>query len=550
MLMLAAGLFAIGLLVLVHELGHFLVARVFGIGAPVFSIGMGPRIAGFRWGDTDVRISALPIGGYVQLAGADPFGEEDADSGVPPEQDFSKRPVWQKLLVMAAGPGVNLILPVFLFTGLLMAGRPELAAEVGTIVPDSVAADAGLARGDRITAVGEDTTPAWVDVSAGLATHLGSDGPVGIDWVRGDAQGHGAVPASALAPGLMRGVDAYTFGALPFHWAARIGVPDPASPAAQAGLQTGDEVVAVDGEAVEHWDGIHDGLAGPGEHVLTVERPDPGAPSSTTQHTIVLPPAPAEGFPQVAAFDDPWGMVPIATFIASVSEGHPAEAAGLRTGDRFLTIDGAPVWSFDHFNARVERLHEGRTGAVPLTLTVQRGADIQTVEVTPEMIVVPGEPWKRPIIGVRSWGGVARSVGLTSRAYPITEAVPVALEETGLLMHATLSLLGNLLVMEADVSESVGGPVAIVQVAGETAERGLFAFIGMLGMLSISLGLVNLLPVPVLDGGQILFHLIEAVRGRPLSIELREKVQMVGVMLLAVTFLYVTANDLSRLWGA
>ena len=117
-----AGLVMISFVVVIHEFGHFIVARAFGIGTPVFSVGMGPRLFGFMWKDTDFRVSALPLGGYVQMAGADPFGEEDANSWVDPEEDFMKKPVWQRLLVMLAGPAMNIGLPFVVFTGVFMLG--------------------------------------------------------------------------------------------------------------------------------------------------------------------------------------------------------------------------------------------------------------------------------------------------------------------------------------------------------------------------------------------------------------------------------------------
>lgn len=549
------GLIGIGLLVVVHELGHFVVARLFGIGTPVFSVGMGPRLFGFRAWDTDIRISALPIGGYVQLAGADPFGEEDVDSGVPPEEDFSKRPAWQKLLVMAAGPGVNLLLPIALFTGLLMAGRPEVAGEVGEVLPDTPAAAAGLRSGDRILSIDGEPVEVWMDVSSSLERHLGTKDEVPVAVEREGARVETTLATDALVAGSIRGIDSYRLGALPYHWSSAVGVPDPDSAAAKAGVQTGDDIVAVDGEDVGTWEALHAALEGDDPHVLTVERPDAevparGARRTTHQVTILLPPrseiTPA---PVHTPFDDAWGLVPLAGFIGTVQPGSPAEAVGLKPGDRVLALNGRPIWSFDHLIAEVGRVHEGSDTPREMELTLQRGHDEEVLRVVPEMRVVSGEPYRRPIMGIQSHPGIAVSVGQASRHYGLFEAVPLAVDETGLLVHATMSLMANLFVGEADVGESVGGPVAIVTVAGRTAERGLFAYFGLLGMLSISLGLMNLLPIPVLDGGQILFHLIEGVRGRPLSAELRERVQILGVMFLVVTFLYVTVNDLSRLAG-
>lgn len=539
------GLVAIGVLVLVHELGHFLVARAFGIGAPVFAVGMGPRLFGFRWRGTDVRVCALPIGGYVQLAGADPFGEEDADSGVPSEEDFSRRPVWQKLLVMAAGPGVNLVLPVFLFGALIMMGRPETGNEIGEVVPDSVVAELGWQAGDRLVEVQGREVGVWREALDALASARGAGAPVAVTLERGGERWRSELGVDALdAAASPLGVELPLLGALPYRWSARVGVSDPASPAHRSGVRTGDWIVAVSGEEVEDWRELQRALREAESPTLTVEREDDRG--EIVQQTLTLPPLHEVEGRVVQGLDDPWGMAPIAAFIADVSEDMPAAEAGLRPGDRLLTLQGRRVWSFSDFNAVVTRLHEGSSTPVPLEVTVERQGEPLTFELIPRMVVLAGEPYRRPVIGIRSYGAVARGLEPVRRAVGPLVALPMAIEETGELMHATLALLGNLFVGEAKVSESLGGPVAIVQVAGQTAERGVFSFVTLLGMLSISIGLINLLPVPVLDGGQILFHLVEAVRGRPLSLEVREKVQIAGIMLLVLTFLYVTANDIHR----
>ena len=150
---LLAGLVAIGILVVLHEFGHFLFAKLFGVGVPVFSVGMGPRLFGFHFRGTDYRISALPLGGYVRMSGADPFGEEDPDEVVAPEEDFMRKPIWQRLLIMFAGPLFNLAFPFVVFTIVLMLGEPRSVSEIGLVLEDTPAFDAGLREGDHVVAV-------------------------------------------------------------------------------------------------------------------------------------------------------------------------------------------------------------------------------------------------------------------------------------------------------------------------------------------------------------------------------------------------------------
>ncbi len=163
-LFVVAGVVMIGVLVIVHEAGHYVVARLFKVGTPVFSIGMGPRIFGFRFWDTDFRISLLPIGGYVRMSGADAFGEEDAEGWANPEEDFMRKPVWQRLLIMLAGPAANLILPFLLFTGIYMLGMPMPDSVVGVVRPGSVAEQAGIRSGDEIVAVAGSEVSKWKEL--------------------------------------------------------------------------------------------------------------------------------------------------------------------------------------------------------------------------------------------------------------------------------------------------------------------------------------------------------------------------------------------------
>src|SRR5690606_26057318 len=166
------------------------------IGTPVFSIGMGPRLFGFEWRGTDYRISALPVGGYVRMAGADPFGEEDPDDAVAPDEDFMRKPVWQRLLVMVAGPAANLVLPFVLFTGVLMLGEPQPDNTVGTVLPDSRAEDLGLREGDRIVAAAGDEGDVWIDFVRRRDDHAGASIPLVIE--RGGEEVRLVLPPDAV----------------------------------------------------------------------------------------------------------------------------------------------------------------------------------------------------------------------------------------------------------------------------------------------------------------------------------------------------------------
>lgn len=543
MLALLAGFFAISFLVLIHEAGHFIVARIFGIAVPVFSIGMGARLFGFTWRGTDYRFSALPVGGYVQMAGADPFGEEDADALVDPEESFTAKPVWQRLLVMLAGPGVNLALPFALFVLLLMLGQPSPGSRVGMVLPGTAVEEAGLRVDDRILAVDGQPVQIWRDVEDALARVAGRAVPVVVQVLRDDAPLDLTLDVSNLRPSAISGLDLTSLGMREFYVSSRIGVDDPASPAAEAGLRTGDAIIGVDGASIQRFDHLLTALSG-ASHELTVLRREG---DDLNRLSLKLEARP--GFdPGSTPYANPWGLVPAMLFASRVEPERPAALAGIEASDRFLTLDGAPVLSFDHFMELVARSTEDGTPR-ELSLKVRRAGEVLSIAVTPQVRVVETETVHRPIIGVSAFGDIQRVVPFDRKYHSLAEAVPRGAAEAMGVIEETGRILRLLVVAEKRVQDNVGGPVAIFQVAGVAADQGFFTFARFIGVISVSLGIINLLPIPVLDGGQIAFLLVEQLRGRPLSLELRERVQMVSVVGLVILMLLVTANDIQRWVG-
>ncbi len=539
------GLFMIAVLVLVHEFGHFAAAKIFGIGAPVFSLGFGPRVVGVVWRGTDFRISAIPFGGYVQLAGADAFGEENAEDEVAREASFTHRPVWQRLIVMAAGPGVNLALPFVLFTGLLMAGRPDWGTHIGQVLPGTVAEQLGMASGDSIVAIDGDDAVVWTDVEQGMARRVGTSGDVRVTLDRDGTPIDVVLPASALQQDHDGRPNLLGLGLQPYALSTRVGLASPTAPAALAGLTLGDRILTVDGKEVPDWPALLTALSG-SRHAITWERQSPeGATSPGAGELVRTDWAPLDA----DRYGNVWGLVPVTLFAQRVEEGAPAQEAGLLADDRFLAIDGQPVLSFYGFIDQVAAtLPAGSSVPRPIQLDVVRAGEVVSLTMTPRVKVVSGEAYPRPIIGVGSYGGVGTAPARARKYYGPVEAVVQAASETGDLIARTTAVLGNLFTGRSDPRENLGGPVAIFVTAGEVAELGFFSYATVVGMISVSLGLINLLPVPVLDGGQILFYLVEAVRGRPLSLQLRERVQMIGVVALVVLFVLVTINDVHRWW--
>lgn len=554
-----AAVALIAILVFIHELGHFLVAKACGVRVTVFSIGFGRRLFGFQAGGTDYRVSLLPFGGYVQMAGADPFGyNDDADDLDDPEASFHRRPVWQRLAVLAAGPVFNLILPIVVFTTLLMAGEPQPAAVIGTVDPGSPAEQAGLRPGDEVRVVAGQPVVTWTDLGLGLDA---AEGTVPLQVTRDDMS---LSLDLALPPA---GVD---IGLGHQREDTVVGVADPSSPAGRAGVRTGDRVVAVDGERVEDWTSVQRKLRAAGDRVLLRVKGEEGE----RELTVAADPTWTPVDPAMAQGPEGrFGLETAALFIGSVGETlddgkgdllsgchppteeprSPAWLAGLREGDRFLRLDGRPVRAWQDVLDAVKGTMVGQgdeASARPLSVDVVREGQVVALQLTPTVIRDTdsvGQYFYRPILGVIRLGGHVDGV-MTRIYYPFPAAIKQATAETWGLGSFIVAHIGKLLTGEAAVKKSLGGPVEMFRQAGNAAERGLFDWARLMGMLSISLGIVNLLPVPVLDGGQILFNALEAIRGRPLSLALRERVQQIGLLFLVLLMLSVLVFDIQRIF--
>ena len=542
MLTIVAGVFMLSVLVVIHELGHFAVAKAFGIGVPVFSVGMGPRVFGLTWRGTEYRLSAVPVGGYVRLAGADPFGESDPDgAAVDPDEDFMRRPVLQRLAVMLAGPGFNLILPVFLFTAVHMLGEPRAQAVVGMVAVGGGAEAAGLVAGDRVVAVEGEHVDLWSEVTEVFRDRIGQDTTLTV--TRDGADLDLLLPGTALALDDEGFIDGAVLGLRSQWLSARVGVDGPDTAAALAGLQTGDIIETVDGEPVRTWIDLQAALETGDVHTLTWQRQEGSGTSALVamDGTIRAPIhwIPRPGEPLATR----WGFVPAMVHIGTVSASSAAFDAGLLPGDRVLRIDGAPL-------AQWEDLVQDEDLVDPpeVELVLVRGGEVFAQRLTPRVQeeVVAGVLRHRPIFGVTFYPDSVVDGSQMRKYFSVTEAVPMAVATTTGVFEQTLQTLGELLTAQRRPQDNLGGPVAIFQLAGQGARAGIFSFTRLVAMISISLGIVNLLPVPVLDGGQILFYLIEAVRGRPLSLAVRERLLMIGVLALVVIMILVTVSDVNR----
>jgi regulator of sigma E protease len=550
-----AFLLVLGVLIFVHELGHFILAKLMGVKVVRFSLGFGPRLLGFQRGETEYRIAALPLGGYVKMAGDDPTAEvapEDRGRG------FLEQPPWKRLLIAVAGPAMNLLLPLVLFVGLIWAqnGTQVPSAMVGTVVPGSPAEKAGLEPGDRIVSLGAPGEPDrpmrdFIDVQEFVVPRPDQDLVMTVErsgsvlppitvHTRSDQDSNGIETTR-------RGI----IGISPSYTPARVA---PVAPGAAGPLQPFDLVVSVNGAPVANQLQLSRALAAAScrpvdlEVYREVPRKLPGAALAdyTREHLAGVPSC-ADGKPSVRPVDQM-----AAAAIAAVEPGSPAERAGLRRGDVITAVGGRAVHTFPEL---VDAVSRELAGAKPGVLEL---ADGRKVTLAAEEVVSVNEAtgnrestWTVGISGDRR--SLVDDRALSVRTVPLQrgpiEVVGQAFHETGSQLRALVIGVGKMVSRQIN-PDRMGSIIMIYQETGKAVEQGWSYFILFVGFISVNLGLMNLLPIPVLDGGHIAQAVVETVTRRPLSIRAREIANMVGLILLISLMLFAFRNDVRRLWNA
>jgi regulator of sigma E protease len=552
LLKLGSVVLLLGGLIFVHELGHFLVAKALGVKVVRFSIGFGPRLFGVQRGETEYRISLLPLGGYVKMAGDDP-----AETVAPQDRGrgFLEQSPWRRLAIAVAGPSANLLFPALIYFALAVAQNGEGTAGpfVGTVAPGSPAAVAGLRPGDRILSVAAPGAAPrevryFTDLRELVSPHPGQRLTFRVKRDGKELEPLTIVPAPEEDRNPIETTRRGVIGVTPSYAPA---VVAPARRGSAGPLGPFDLVVSAAGRPVRHLGELSQALdrAGCAPLDLEVVRERPlELPAATlaAYDTLKLAAVPTcvDGRPAFLPADPA-----VSTFVAAVAPGTPAERAGLARGDAIASVNGAPVRSFRDVNALGREFKPG----VAVRLGLQDG---RTVSLVPEnekyVDDLTKESKERLLLGFYPDRRPVDARSLLVEEVPLSRGVAeiARLSVRQLTEVVRLTVLGIARIVTGDISfKTVGGPLMLFQIAVDAAEEGWGTFLFQMALISVNLALMNLLPIPVLDGGHIAQALLESVTRRPLSVRSREIANIVGLVLLITLMLFVFKNDIVRRMG-
>jgi regulator of sigma E protease len=538
MVQIGSFILLLGLLVFVHELGHFLAAKAVGVKVLRFSIGFGPKLVGFTRGDTEYWIAALPLGGYVKMAGEVP-GEDTS-----PEDEarsYLAQSPWKRMLIVVAGPAFNLIFPLLVLF-LAVVSFPQPSTRVMTLEPGMPAAESGMKLGDVITEIDGQRVHTFDEMRRVIEPRVGQRIPVTVER---DGQPVKLVltpvrSPTTSTPARPKGMIGVAYFARP-PW---LGIPA-GSAAEKLGLRTFDRVVSLDGQPVTDQYSLLqriDAAKGPEFQVEVLRRDPAGVPGvdlevpRTLRFTV-----PRQSGTGLAALGVESGDL----YVGRVVDDSAAARAGVVAGDRLVSVDGEPLISQDGWARKLETLREKPFQLVWLHQGVERRAEVHQNKVT-HKDEFTGQEATGLDLGIRqgTHSGAEKPQPDLVRVGP-GEALAIAFRKLVETVVATAGGLAMLLTGQVSF-KNVGGPIMIYDIAARAAQAGLEPFLNLMAAISVNLGLINLVPIPALDGFQLLSSAWEAIRRRPIPMRAREIANAVGILALIVLMVLVCVNDLTR----
>lgn len=536
----------LGILVFVHELGHFLVAKYFGVRVEIFSLGFGKKLISVKRGDTTYCLSLIPLGGYVKMFG-DEVGADIAESEK--QFSFSHKPVGQRIAVVVAGPAMNFFFTLLLFFVIAFLGEDLKAPFVGDVPATSLAAKVGFKSGDQILEVQGEKVETWDQVQNAMTSS--SEAPLTFKIQRDQSSENVEItvrPTLKPNPNILSTSDfvGEVEGLSTNSTASIVGVEFD-SAAYKAGLRTGDRIAEVNGKKIELFRDLQSYL---GDSTQTITKSAIGSPNGEGLSLRVerydlqgnLKKEFSVEVPKVNS-----GLSAADLFLAKIVEKSPADKAGFKEGDKLLSIDGVELHSWEEVLNTIKNYN----GATAVKVRVLRDGQPLSLDVTPQMTsttTMYGGEEKRYTIGIVPMLMLAAPAIVTLKTSNPLVASKRSVDHT---LHMTgVTILSFLRVIQAKISpKNFGGVIAIGQAAKETFKIGISHFLQMMAIISINLCVLNLLPIPVLDGGHLLFYSIEAIRGAPVSMRKMEIAQQFGLVVLLSLMLLSFFNDITRLVG-
>ncbi|MCA9665768.1 MAG: RIP metalloprotease RseP [Myxococcales bacterium] len=537
----------IGVLIFVHELGHFLFAKLFNVKVLKFSLGFGPRMLGFRKGETEYVIAWLPLGGYVKMLGEDPNDEiREEDQG----RAFHQKPLWQRYIIVFAGPAFNLIFPTLIYFVFYMAQTTLPPSVIGKVFVGQPAAEAGLEAGDTIVAINGERVRYWEDMQRIISDSPRK--PLKFTIKReGKTFDRFITPSEEVRRDRL-GLEQREgrIGIANYSEPVQVGVGLPSSPAGRAGLQTGDQLTALDGEPIVSWSSLRRKLQRSRGKSLRLSYLRPGKVISgfadlrlmAPRITIVDP----EALMKKGRRRYETGLDSAEFFVAKVEKGSPAEKLGIKRGDRVLEFNGKKLhhWETIRMTLRSHLKAEHSITWIPYGSTAPKTAKFKLAHVT--YYDEYKQKQERYVFGAHN-----RLIREFPPPVPIegrfTYAVSQGIQRTGEIV-GVIAIAFVQIFRGAIPRDTIGGPVMLYHTAGVAARKGWDHFLSMMALISINLGILNLLPIPILDGGHIMFFTIEAIKRRPLSLRAREIASYIGLFLLVSLMVFAFKNDIVRYW--
>lgn len=536
----------LGILIFVHELGHFLVARWCGVRVEVFSLGFGKKLLTYKKGDTTYALSLIPLGGYVKM-----FGEQNGE-GISEEDkkvSFTHKNVWQRIAIVLAGPLMNFFFAILVFTTVALIGEDAKTPVLGDVTKDSAAYAAGFRSGDQIVTINQKPITTWEDIQRILSLKESHDLHIDVD-VKREGNGESLTISTTAKPEANPNVlSSYEYmanveGISPYSAGTTVGVLQN-SPLYTLGLRTGDTITSINGVKVTYWRFLEDTLAKfSTKEPLTLEVMGMRE-GDKTEKAITVTMAPVESIKTFSMAS--LNLESSALYLSRVLDGSPAQAAGLRAGDRLVKINNITLNKWEDVLNNIKSFD----GKNPVALSVLREGKTIDLEITPKMttqMTASGAEEKRYTIGISPMPNIAMPELMTLRSSNPIDAVIRGTEKTWEV--SVMTVMSFVRLFQAKISpKNIGGVISIGQAASETFKIGITQFLQMMAIISVNLFILNLLPVPVLDGGHLVFYVIELVKGAPLSMKKMEIAQQVGLAILMSLMIFALFNDFTRLFG-